>query len=139
MVNRRVRSHELKESGAIINWFSAIEGLTWTDIKYTTDNGETNMVRLNPGDERIICPDFKEGTGFQFSSSFIPEEFSIDTFSVDWEQYEGIYKYDRSTWSVLAVSDETASDGGGMNTLLDDNLGSYWHSKWDGGEWKRGG
>src|SRR3546814_6296506 len=51
LVNRRVRSLELTESGAIINWFSAIEGLTWTDIKYTTDNGETNMVRLNPGDE----------------------------------------------------------------------------------------
>lgn len=133
LLNRRVKSFELTASGGIIEWFGATEGQTWTDIRYTMDNGETNTVRLYPGDERIVCPDFKEGTSFQFSSSFIPEEFSIDTFSVDWEQYEGLYKYDRSSWSVLEVSDETASDGGGKNTLLDGNLGSYWHSRWDGG------
>src|SRR3546814_14196430 len=72
LVNSRVRSLEFTESGAIINWFSAIEGLTWTDNKYTTANGETNMVRLNHGDERIICPHYKSRTGFQFSSYFIP-------------------------------------------------------------------
>jgi len=137
LLNRRVKSIELAESGGVINWFGSIEGMTWTEVKYTKTDGTTGIVRLKPEDNQIVCPGVKPGTSFQFSSSFIPEELSIDTFSVDWEQYEGsfpmIYKYDRSSWSVLAVSDETASDGGGMNTLLDNNLGSYWHSQWDGG------
>ena len=138
LANRRVRGVDLAESGGIIEWFGAVEGLTWTDIKYTMDNGETNTVRLKPGEQLIVCPNAKTGTSFQFSSSFIPEEFAIDTFSTDWEQYDGnfpsIYKYDRSTWSVLEVSDETASDGGGKNTLIDGDLGSYWHSQWEGGD-----
>jgi len=137
LLNRRVKSIELTESGGIINWFGAIEGMTWTDINYTMNDGTTNTVRLSPEDQQIICPDVKAGTSFQFSSFFIPEEFSVDTFSVDWEQYEGsfptIYKYDRSAWNVREVSDETASDGGGKNTLLDDNLSTYWHSQWEGG------
>lgn len=133
LMNRRIKSVELNENGALIDWFSATEGMTWTDIKYTTESGGTNILRLLPDEQQIICSDIKAGTSFEFSTSFIPEETSIDTFSVDWEQYTGIYKYDRSDWSVVAVSDETASDGGGMNTLLDDDLGSYWHSQWDGG------
>lgn len=137
LANRRVKSIDLTEQGGIINWFSALDGMIWTDIRYTMNDGKTNTVRLDRGAQSIICPKAKTGTSFQFSSSFIPEELSIDTFSVDWEQYSGsfptIYKYDRSSWSVLAVSDETASDGGGKNTLLDDNLSTYWHSQWDGG------
>lgn len=137
IVNRRVRSVDLAESGGVINWFGAIDGMTWTDIRYTTSDGGTNTVRLDAGASQIVLPNAKAGSSFEFSSSFIPEEFSIDTFATDWEQYDGnfpaLYKYDRSNWVVLEVSDETASDGGGKNTLLDDNLSSYWHSRWDGG------
>lgn len=138
LVNRRVRSVELLEGRGIVNWFGATEGMTWTDIEYTMADGTTNTVRVDPESQQVICPDAKPGTSFRFSSSFIPEEPSIDTFATEWQQYDGnfpsLYQYDRSTWSVLAVSDETASDGGGMHTLLDGNLGSYWHSQWDGGE-----
>ena len=138
LVNRRVRNIELGEAGGIINWFGAAEGMTWTEIEYTMSDGTMGTVRVDPGAEQIVCPDLKPGTGFRFSSSFIPEALSIDTFSTDWEEYGEnfplIYKYDRSAWSVLEVSDETASDGGGKNTLIDDNLGSYWHSQWEGGE-----
>jgi len=42
-------------------------------------------------------------------------------------------KLSTKDWKVLAVSDETASDGGGMNTLLDGNTSNWWHSQWSGG------
>lgn len=130
LANRRVRGIDFTEEGNIINWFSALDGMLWTDIKYTTNDGKTNTIRLDRDVQSILCPDSKVGTNFEYSSSFIPEELSIDTFSVAWEQYPGkfISKYDRSGWSVLAVSDEKESDGGGKNTLIDDDLGSYWHS-----------
>jgi hypothetical protein len=41
-----------------------------------------------------------------------------------------IVALDRSNWEVIAVSDETASDGGGKNTIIDGNPGTYWHSQW---------
>lgn len=37
----------------------------------------------------------------------------------------------RSGWSVT-VSGETASDGGGKNTIIDGNNNSYWHSNYKG-------
>lgn len=37
----------------------------------------------------------------------------------------------RSGWSVT-VSGETASDGGGKNTIIDGNINSYWHSNYKG-------
>lgn len=42
-------------------------------------------------------------------------------------------KLSTKEWTVVAVSDETASDGGGMNTLLDGNYNNWWHSQWSGG------
>lgn len=139
LANRRVKSVELTEDAkdGIINWFSALDGMIWTDIRYTMKDGKTNTVRINSKSQSIICPNLKPGSKFEYSSAFIPEELSIDTFTVDWEQYSAnfptIYKYDRSGWSVLEVSDETASDGGGMATLIDNKLDTYWHSKWEGG------
>lgn len=38
---------------------------------------------------------------------------------------------DRTGWSVT-VSGETASDGGGKNTIIDGNNNSYWHSNYKG-------
>ncbi len=37
----------------------------------------------------------------------------------------------RSGWSVT-VSGETASDGGGKNTIIDGKTNTYWHSNWGG-------
>jgi len=47
--------------------------------------------------------------------------------------YPPLNRYDRSKWEVLEVSDQTESDGGGMHTLLDGDLGNYWHSQWHAG------
>lgn len=133
LLNRRVRTVEQTPDGDLVTWYGSLDGMTWTDVRYTTNDGETKTLRLSPSTSEVLLSDSKRGTGFEFASSFIPEELSIDTFETEWESYKGIYKYDRSAWSVLAVSDETASDGGGKNTLLDNNLDSYWHSQWDGG------
>jgi hypothetical protein len=39
---------------------------------------------------------------------------------------------DKTGWTIAGVSDETASDGGGVNTIIDGNYGTgnFWHSMW---------
>jgi hypothetical protein len=54
--------------------------------------------------------------------------FQIDVLGSEITPANGIFQYDRSTWQVLSVSDETASDGGGKNSLIDNTLTNYWHS-----------
>lgn len=39
--------------------------------------------------------------------------------------------FDRATWEVIDWSSVREDDGGGVNTVLDGNLDTYWHSMWE--------
>ncbi|WP_106832150.1 DUF4998 domain-containing protein [Parabacteroides pacaensis] len=135
--NRRIKNVALTDKGGIIDWYSAPEGLVRNEVRYTKNDGTLAIAQMPEKDYSVTCPDIKAGSFFEYRSLYIPEEEAIDTFATAWVKWEEAlpteYKYDRSDWKVLAVSDETASDGGGMNTLIDDDLSTYWHSQWDGG------
>ncbi|HHU96357.1 MAG TPA: hypothetical protein GXX67_03720 [Petrimonas sp.] len=133
--NRRVKSLGLTDKEGTIEWFSAPEGLVFNEIRYLQNNGETTIVRM-PADEyvTVLDPSPAANSEFEHRSLYIPEEESVDTFYTEWEKhlelFPATYMYDRSDWRVLQVSDEKASDGGGMHTLIDGNLGTFWHSQW---------
>ena len=139
--NRRVNAISLAEKDGIIQgaitFFSAATLQTGTEVRYTKSDGTTATVTLPSSRNEILCPDAKAGASFATRSFYIPEKESIDTFATEWVTHATafplIYLYDRSGWRVHSVSDETASDGGGMNTVIDGNLSSYWHSQWSGG------
>jgi len=136
LTNRRIKKIELSDKGGVVEWFSAAEGLVANEVRYLKNDGTQAVVSMPAGDYSVSCPDAKAGSSLEFRSSFIPENESIDTFYTAWtthpDLFPSTYLYDRSNWSVLECSDETASDGGGMATLIDDDLGSYWHSNWEG-------
>lgn len=136
LTNRRIRNVALTENGGEITWFAASDGLAGMDVRYQTHKGVTQTIRTSAKESKTLCPDVKAGSSFEIRSLFIPEEESIDTFTLAWvtpqEAFPVIFLYDRSDWEVIAVSDETASDGGGMKTLIDGDLESFWHSNWEG-------
>jgi hypothetical protein len=39
-------------------------------------------------------------------------------------------KFDKSSWSVIAFSDERADDGGGVTMIINNSLDDFWHSQW---------
>lgn len=50
---------------------------------------------------------------------------------------ENIPIYDRTNWRIIDFSTEEPGEGGGnglAQCILDNNPGTYWHSKWSGGE-----
>jgi len=50
---------------------------------------------------------------------------------------ENIPIYDRTNWKIVDFSTEEPGEGGGnglAKCVFDDNPGTYWHSKWAGGE-----
>ncbi len=133
LVNRRVRQVSLTEAAAVIEWFAGGEGMILNEIKYVSKFSGLDTVLRVPGSSFSTSFNAKAGSAFQYRSLFIPQAASIDTFYTNWDngQLPETYLFDRSLWKVLAVSDERASDGGGMNTLIDGNLDSYWHSQYD--------
>ncbi|WP_114790783.1 DUF4998 domain-containing protein [Niabella yanshanensis] len=133
LVNRRIRQVSLTEASAGIEWFAGGEGMIYNEIKYISKFSGLDTVLRTPSGSFSISFDAKAGSAFQYRSLFIPQAASIDTFYTNWDdgQLPDTYLFNRSLWKVLAVSDERASDGGGMNTLIDGNLDSYWHSQYD--------
>ena len=46
-------------------------------------------------------------------------------------------KLDRTGWTVTASTEETSGEGAGngvASCIVDNNLNTFWHSKWQGGE-----
>ncbi len=141
LVDRRINEISMVEKNGIIEgkvtFYSAISLQVRNQVRYEKNDGSVSIVTALPEESEILCPDAKVGSSFETRSFYIPEEEAIDTFATEWvvssKNFPVVYMYDRSAWKALAVSDETASDGGGMNAVIDGNLGSYWHSRWDGG------
>ncbi|GAB3014347.1 DUF4998 domain-containing protein [Niabella terrae] len=132
LINRRLKQVTLTEENASLEWFAAQEGMVLNEIKFTDKEGQPQQLKYSSGLFTTVIP-AKAGTAFQYRSYYIPQQGAIDSFYTDWAEgaIPELYLYDRSDWEVIAVSDETASDGGGKTTLIDGDLGSYWHSQWD--------
>ncbi len=50
---------------------------------------------------------------------------------------ENLETFDRTAWTIAGMSTEEPGEGGGnglASTALDGNYGTYWHTKWQGGE-----
>jgi hypothetical protein len=132
---RRINSMILDDNrfDCEVSFFSGSSGLQRTEVRFKKANGEIEIVPVLPDDGK--CSVTMGEAFFETRSLYIPEAESVDTFATAWVKSfpRYMFLYDRSTWEVLEVSDETASDGGGMHTLLDDDLGNFWHSQWDNG------
>ena len=123
------------QPSVMISFSTAAPGLVRTEIRYQKSDGTMETINLSPADDVIACPFAKPGTTFDYRTIY-----NMDTEIItDWDTHDvpfpnvDVYRVDRSTWEVLSVSDQTASDGGGMHMLIDDNLGTYWHSMWHDG------
>ncbi|MDR1221496.1 MAG: discoidin domain-containing protein [Tannerella sp.] len=141
LADRRINEISLEEKDGVprgkVTFFSGSTLLVRNEVRYVRNDGSRAIATLPSDGQELYCDGVKPGTSFETRSFYIPEEEAIDTFATEWALNETafplIYVFDRSKWTVLDVSDETASDGGGMHAVIDGNTGSYWHSRWDGG------
>ena len=136
--DRRIKSVSLSDKEGIIEWYSALNGLMRNEIRYRKNDGSQAVVKMLSADHQVALPDAKAGSSFEYRSLYLPEEECIDTFATAWKEYEtpfpAEYKYDRSSWEVLSVSDVSTSEGGGMATLIDGDLSTYWQSAYEDGD-----
>ncbi len=77
----------------------------------------------------IKVPDQKYPVNTKLKTSFFVVQAILDLADYP--------NYDRSSWSILGVSSEEPAEGpvnGGLGiSAIDNNLESFWHSKWAGG------
>jgi hypothetical protein len=134
--------HNGDESKATITFGPKTDHLVWTDIRYQRSNGNwSEPVRVENGTNTLLCTDIKRNVPIQISCAFSPPE-TDNVFISEWEDSGPfIIKYDPRFygWSVAQrTANHVWSDGQGSQTLwpgghpmsiLDDDMGSGWHSK----------
>ncbi len=136
--DRLIDSLSLSDQEGTIKWYYAPQYLVRSEVRYVKKDGSQAIAKVPSTDDLVLLPDVKSGSTFEYRSLYIPEAAAIDTFATAWKEYETPfpteYKYDRSLWKVLSVSDVSTSEGGGMDALIDDDLRTYWQSAYEGGD-----
>lgn len=136
--DRRIKTVSLSDKEGTIEWYSALTGLIRNEVRYIKNDGSQAIAGMPSSDHRLKLSDAKAGSAFEYRSLYIPEEECIDTFATAWKVSEtpfpSTYAYDRSAWKVLSVSDVSTSEGGGMATLIDNDLSTYWQSAYEDGD-----
>jgi hypothetical protein len=124
-------------SDGIISWYSAAEDLAGVQVRYKTNNGKSVIAEMSADKDTTLCPNVLNGSAFEYRSLYKPEKNAIDTFIMEWEQYEvpftAVVEFDRSEWEVIDYSDQQADDGGGVGTLFDGDFSTFWHSSYGEG------
>ena len=132
--DRRIKTVSLSDKGGVVSWYFAPGDLVCSEIRYTKNDGSQSIVETSSTKDVVELPEVKPGSSIEYRSLFIPETVAIDTFATAWKTFETVipeeYKYDSSSWTVLAASDESA-DHGGRVALLDGDLSTFWHSEWE--------
>jgi hypothetical protein len=127
--NRGVKSAATSDTATEIQWYGTADDYVCSEVRYTGVKGEERIVRAWPNETSTLCPDVAPGSAYAHRSLYVPAN-SIDTFYLEWEPMTPLVKFDKSSWSVLACSDEQVDDGGGVAMLINNSLDDYWHSKW---------
>lgn len=135
--DRRIKDISLLDKEGILEWYSAPKNLVKNEIRYVKKDGSQVTVEIPSTDYIIKLAEVKAASSIEYRSLYIPEKECVDTFFTAWKTYEipfpEEYKYDRSSWAVVAASDEELSDGGGKGAILDGDFNTYWHSAYEDG------
>lgn len=116
----------------IITWNTKSTDLVYSEVRYTTSTGKSEILRVLPEETTVICPDIKPGEFFEYRSVFLPDK-GIDSVARDWQTFEKpfMYKYPRGTWTAVSRNGNHSWGGGGQPyRLFDGNVNHPygWHS-----------
>ncbi|TZF82822.1 hypothetical protein FW774_15145 [Pedobacter sp. BS3] len=132
---RPVNLAEIDEAGKLtIVWGNAdISGGAYaTEVTYTDNTGKALMKRFPISDSLSTVTGVKKGTTFQYSTLFLPDTLSIDTFYTPAVTENVMMKLDKSGWVAsadsYAATSQLANGGGPPQFAIDDNINTFWHT-----------
>ncbi|ERJ60863.1 hypothetical protein M472_19090 [Sphingobacterium paucimobilis HER1398] len=129
----------LENEGLSINWGTpdTQNGMIGTRIIYRSNQGNEKTVVIPSTEKKTFIDDFDTfSNGYQYQALFLPNELSVDTFSVALDRRIPTMALDRRLWTVTASSFEATAQipvgGGPPEKTLDGDVNTFWHSKHTG-------
>jgi hypothetical protein len=136
---RSVSEAYIVGSNGKITWGEATNHLIYSELRYKTIAGGTEILRTLSTIDTLECPDAKPGELIEVRSAFVPTA-TADTFVSGWQvyKYPFLYKYPRTEWTAEARNgnhgwipdgDGGTGKGGQPVCVFDGNTASGWHSR----------
>jgi hypothetical protein len=117
-----------------LNWGVANSTAIRFVLKYRTSSGELRELLVPLDEEKTILTDYKVGGDFSTETYYLPTSTALDEFVVtDTQSFPDVFLADKSQFSVVACSSESESDNSLARYILDNDLNTFWQSKWSGG------
>jgi hypothetical protein len=97
-------------------------------LSYTATDNRTVIVIAPVTESVTVISGWK--SGLSYYTQFVPNEGALDTVNSTTASLAVWKKYNKTGWTI-EVSDETASDGGGKDKMIDGNYdyNEYWQSQ----------
>lgn len=86
LLNRLVKTAEIKSGNAEISWYSADQEALFTELRYTNNAGAQIKRIINAISDTSLLADYKTGSRFEYRTLYLPDSASIDTFYTAWQQ-----------------------------------------------------
>jgi hypothetical protein len=141
--NQFVTRVALTEDGGLISWGRKTSKLAKVEILYQNKNGQQTLQTVDGIPEtgysipNTLLEDPISGSRFSYRSLYVPQYGSPDTFYTIWSEYSKEFPsmlfLDKTKLKMIDCSSEEPADGGGYTTVIDDNLNTFWHTSWRGG------
>jgi hypothetical protein len=129
--NRTISNALLNSDGSgTIIWAIKTTDLIYSEVRYRTNSGELNIVRVLPDESMLNCPDVKAGELFEYRSVFMLPQ-GIDGIAKEWVTFElpFLYKFPRNEWTGESTSNHSwGANGGPPQYLFDGDINTGWHS-----------
>ncbi|MCY1722482.1 DUF4998 domain-containing protein [Prolixibacteraceae bacterium Z1-6] len=127
-------------------WGTPPSGNTGVELAYNNMEGEPVIKMVLPDEDVTIIRGWESEGTMTYKSFYIPEENAIDTFESPSEstilpmfiEFEG-EKITKVNWEIIDFSTEEPAEAnwgppiqGRAAAAIDNDLGTFWHTQWDG-------
>lgn len=136
--NRVIRSASTFENNTItINWSGPVDNAIGSELVYTNTSGEETVLPVPMSEATTVVSDL--AADLRYRTLFLPDTTAIDTFYTEFKNVPMIVeeKVAKAGWTIAGFSSEEDTGEGPPNgkviSVIDDNLGTFWHSHWSNG------
>jgi len=137
--NRVIRSTSTFENNTLtINWSGPVDNAIRSDVVYTNTSGVETVLQVPMSETKTVISDLL--SGLRYRTLFLPDTTAIDIFYTDFKDIPMIVeqKVAKTGWTITGFDSEEATGEGPPNGMaisaIDDNLGTFWHSRWSGSD-----
>jgi hypothetical protein len=130
LTNRAIKSAYADQDGLTVNWSGIVDKAVRSDLSYKALDGKVKTLPIPMSENVTVIPDY--ASDLRYQTLFLPEEFAIDTFYVDWKSVTGIpTKYSTEGWTATCRDGNHGwgERGGEPDKLFDGDLETGWHTR----------